>query len=104
MTSDRSAPPNAAAARGLVSRPDDDTPDNGDRLDRRHAKGVQLVHTLDSHVDLLFGDTRLFRYVYCPDTPAVESPKPYFHPLRTLAGETVTCFRPHDHLWHTGLA
>jgi hypothetical protein len=33
-----------------------------------------------------------------------ESPKPYFHPLRTLAGEEVTLFRPHDHPWHTGLA
>jgi hypothetical protein len=42
--------------------------------------------------------------VYEPATPADEAPKPYFHPLRTLAGNDVTVFRPHDHLWHTGLA
>lgn len=50
------------------------------------------------------GDVELFRYTYRPDTPAFECPCPYFHPLRTLVGETVTCHRPHDHRWHKGLA
>ena len=31
-------------------------------------------------------------------------PKPYLHPVRTLAGELVTAFRPHDHVWHKGIA
>lgn len=43
------------------------------------------------------------RYVFSPDTPLRESPKPYLHPLRTLAGEVVTLLRPHDHVWHRGI-
>ncbi len=35
---------------------------------------------------------------------AKESPKPYFHPLTSLAGDTLTNFRPNDHPWHHGLA
>jgi hypothetical protein len=34
---------------------------------------------------------------------AGESPKPFWHPLRTLAGATVTDLRPADHPWHKGL-
>ncbi|WP_415856434.1 PmoA family protein [Sinomonas sp. G460-2] len=43
-------------------------------------------------------------YTYRATDAQRESPRPYFHPLRTRAGETVTVFRPHDHLWHKGLA
>jgi hypothetical protein len=46
----------------------------------------------------------LFRYVYRPPEPAVESPRPYFHPVRTLTGDVVSIYRPHDHVWHKGLA
>ncbi|KGM08569.1 DUF6807 domain-containing protein [Cellulomonas bogoriensis] len=46
----------------------------------------------------------LFRYVYRPDDAPVESPRPYLHPVRTTAGEVVTLFRPHDHVWHKGIA
>jgi hypothetical protein len=46
----------------------------------------------------------LFRYTFDPDTPAFECPCPYFHPVRTLAGEVVTVHRPHDHRWHKGIA
>jgi hypothetical protein len=45
----------------------------------------------------------ILRYVYEPEMPVFESPKPYIHPMRTLAGDVVTCFRPHDHRWHKGL-
>jgi hypothetical protein len=45
----------------------------------------------------------LVRYVHRPDPRPAESPKPYIHPLRTLAGDVVTCYRPHDHRWHKGL-
>jgi hypothetical protein len=64
---------------------------------------TSLTHTLGRHVELHAGDRLLFRYDYAPDIPAVEAPKPGFHPLGTLAGETVTLFRPHDHRWHQGL-
>jgi hypothetical protein len=50
------------------------------------------------------GDTALFHYVYRPDMPRYESPKPYLHPVRTLAGDVVTAYRPHDHVWHKGIA
>ncbi|HVV18283.1 MAG TPA: PmoA family protein [Pseudonocardiaceae bacterium] len=50
------------------------------------------------------GGVELFGYSYDPDTPAFECPCPYFHPLRTLVGEVVTGYRPHDHRWHKGLA
>ena len=43
-------------------------------------------------------------YVYRPDVAQLESPRPYFHPLTTLGGETVTQSRPADHVWHQGLS
>jgi Methane oxygenase PmoA len=46
----------------------------------------------------------LFRYVYRPDDPPLESPRPYLHPVRTLAGEPVTDCRPVDHPWHKGIS
>jgi Family of unknown function (DUF6807) len=46
----------------------------------------------------------LFRYVYRPRDPQRESPRPYFHPLATLGGDVVSAYRPHDHVWHKGLA
>ncbi|NLX10708.1 MAG: hypothetical protein GXY36_13710 [Chloroflexi bacterium] len=65
---------------------------------------LQMVHTLGRHVDLAWGEQPLFRYVYQPDTPSLESPRPYFHPLHTLAGDVITGFRPNDHRWHHGLS
>src|SRR6478735_2348298 len=49
-------------------------------------------------------DVELFRYTYVPDTPQFESPKPYLHPIRTRSGHLVSLFRPHDHVWHKGIA
>jgi len=49
------------------------------------------------------GDVEIVTYVYRPDAPAAEAPKPYFHPLRTLTGGSVTNYRPWDHRWHKGL-
>ena len=46
----------------------------------------------------------LFRYVYRPDDPPLESPRPYLHPVRTLGGEVVTDCRPADHPWHKGIS
>jgi hypothetical protein len=46
----------------------------------------------------------LFRYVYRPDDPPLESPRPYFYPVRTLSGVLVTENRPEDHLWHKGIS
>ncbi|QYM79259.1 PmoA family protein [Horticoccus luteus] len=46
----------------------------------------------------------LCRYVYASAEAANESPRPYFHPLNSLAGDTLTNFRPNDHPWHHGLS
>ena len=65
---------------------------------------LKLQHTLDESIVALVDDRPLFRYVYRSTVDQWETPKPFFHPLRTLAGNTVTIHRPHDHLWHHGLA
>jgi hypothetical protein len=62
-----------------------------------------MVHVLDAHLDVLWGEVPLCRYVYRPEIPQLESPKPYFHPVRSLAGDLVTAYRPHDHVWHKGI-
>ncbi len=49
-------------------------------------------------------DVELARYVFEPWDARRESPRPYFHPLRTLAGDVVSLYRPHDHVWHKGIA
>ena len=64
---------------------------------------LKLEHTFHEAVTLSFDGQELFRYVYWPDMPQNESPKPYFHPVYTLAGNEVTCYRPHDHIWHKGI-
>jgi hypothetical protein len=48
--------------------------------------------------------TELFRYVYRPGEAELESPRPYLHPVRTLGGDVVSLYRPHDHVWHKGIA
>jgi hypothetical protein len=42
------------------------------------------------------------RYVWDPQLPATVSPRPYLHPVTTLAGTTVTGFMPADHRHHLG--
>jgi hypothetical protein len=65
---------------------------------------LRVTHELGRSVTVRDGDVDLFTYVYQPATAALESPKPYLHPLRTRAGEVVSLFRPHDHVWHKGIA
>jgi len=65
---------------------------------------VTLLHTIDESITAQVDGRELFRYVYRSAVDQWETPKPFFHPLRTLAGNTVTIHRPHDHLWHHGLA
>ncbi|WP_458111987.1 PmoA family protein [Arthrobacter sp. R1-13] len=43
-------------------------------------------------------------YTYVPDDAQQESPRPGFQTLRTLAGDALSVFRPHDHTWHKSLA
>jgi hypothetical protein len=79
-------------------------------LDGRPGTGAGLtVHDSGTEVTVLDrtdegGGTELLRYVYRPDTPGLESPKPYLHPMRTRSGRLVSLFRPWDHVWHKGLS
>ncbi|HEY3506205.1 MAG TPA: PmoA family protein [Actinocatenispora sp.] len=66
--------------------------------------GPMLVHEQERSVRLRIDDVELFRYVYRPWDAQRESPRPYLHPVRTLGGDVVSLFRPHDHVWHKGIA
>jgi hypothetical protein len=64
---------------------------------------LHIDHAVDRSVTVSADRVELFTYVYRPDTPRIESPKPYLHPIRTMAGDLVSLFRPHDHVWHKGI-
>lgn len=66
--------------------------------------GLTLTHEHGRSLRVLRSGHELLRYVYEPWDPQFESPRPYFHPLRTLGGREVSLYRPHDHVWHKGLA
>jgi len=51
--------------------------------------------TLDGHEVAEYQDGSRIR--------AVSSPRPYLHPVRTLAGTVVTDHQPLDHVWHLGV-
>jgi hypothetical protein len=61
-------------------------------------------HAVGRSIQVTAGEGELFTYVYNADDPQYESPRPYFHPMRTLTGDLVTVYRPWDHLWHKGLS
>jgi hypothetical protein len=63
-----------------------------------------MLNFLPDAVEMVHGQQRLFRYVFQPQTPADEAPRPYFHPVCTLRGVVVTEFRPPDHRWHHGIS
>ncbi|MFE2752918.1 PmoA family protein [Actinosynnema sp. NPDC059335] len=65
---------------------------------------LAVRHEVGSSLTVGDGEVDLLRYVYVPDTPTLESPKPFLHPLRTRSGRVVSLFRPHDHVWHKGIA
>ncbi|AVT35660.1 PmoA family protein [Plantactinospora sp. BB1] len=65
--------------------------------------GLAVSHDVGRSVRVGWRGAELFHYVYTPPEPREEAPRPYLHPLRTLAGNVVSLYRPHDHLWHKGL-
>ncbi|MBQ0983564.1 PmoA family protein [Streptomyces sp. F63] len=64
---------------------------------------LTVTHVHGERISVACGGVELMAYVYRPDPEPYESPKPYVHPLRTLAGRAVTGYRPNDHRWHKGL-
>ncbi|MBF9129366.1 PmoA family protein [Plantactinospora sp. S1510] len=69
----------------------------------RPSSGLTVTHDVGRSVRVGWHGTELFDYVYTPEEPRAESPRPYLHPMRTLAGNVVSLYRPHNHLWHKGL-
>lgn len=66
---------------------------------------LELRHVEGRHVEIATtAGSLLWRYVYAPETPANEAPRPYAHPVCSLGGDVLTNFRPHDHPWHHGLS
>lgn len=51
---------------------------------------------------LLVDGVEVARYVLAPDLDPRHGPRPYLHPVRTLAGTVVTDALPADHVWHLG--
>ena len=65
---------------------------------------IRIEHETDRAVSLFHQERLLCRYVYVSQQPEIEAPRPYFHPLNSLGGDTLTNFRPNDHPWHHGLS
>ncbi|WP_416983959.1 PmoA family protein [Streptomyces sp. T028] len=57
----------------------------------------------DAPVVLRVAGRPVGRYVTRPELPARLSPRPYLHPVTTLAGTEVTELTPADHLHHLGV-
>jgi hypothetical protein len=64
---------------------------------------LKLIHALGDYVEAQRKGRVLFRYNYAPSYDPWEARKPFMHPICTLGGDEITCFRPHDHVWHKGL-
>jgi hypothetical protein len=64
--------------------------------------GLRLLQGAE-RLEILVGDVAIATYVFVPDAPAAEAPKPYLSPLRSLSGAPMSIYRPWDHRWHKGL-
>ena len=50
------------------------------------------------------GGREVAHYVWRPELPQFTAPRPYLHPVRTLAGRLVTDARPHSHTHQLGIS
>lgn len=65
---------------------------------------LEIIRADDHTIEIGCAGQSLFSYVFRPETPGDESPRPYVHPVRTLSGAELTNFRPNDHRWHHALS
>jgi hypothetical protein len=65
---------------------------------------LAITHDVGTGITVRSGAATLMRYRYSPEEAQFESPRPYIHPVSTLGGRLVSVFRPHDHVWHKGIA
>ncbi|WP_431975565.1 PmoA family protein [Micromonospora haikouensis] len=66
--------------------------------------GLRVRHDIGTAVTVGVRDRDLVSYVYGAEPDPWECPAPFFHPVRTTAGNLVSAHRPHDHRWHKGVA
>ena len=72
------------------------------RRDERRPRGVVISLRHDeTEVTALADDLELFRVPAWRGATGVTTAVP---PVRTLRGDLVTLYRPHDHVWHKGIA
>lgn len=64
---------------------------------------VRITNDEPGRLSLEWAGGVLAEYVFEPRDVQLESPRPYFSPIRTLRGDLVSLFRPHDHVWHKGI-
>ncbi len=64
------------------------------------------MHSVDDgrRLSVSVRGSEVMHYVYRPDLPVEHSPRPFCHPIRTLAGTVITAAAPADHPWHYGLS
>jgi hypothetical protein len=60
--------------------------------------------TGDAPAVLRLADHTVAEYAWRPDLPTGLAPRPYLHPVRTLAGATVTELMPASHRHHLGVS
>jgi predicted dehydrogenase len=65
--------------------------------------GVPWARKLPSVRSLTIDGQEIAEYQDGSRIRAVSSPRPYLHPVRTLAGTVVTDHQPLDHVWHLGV-
>ncbi|MDG9674726.1 PmoA family protein [Micromonospora sp. DH14] len=65
---------------------------------------LRVRHDIGTAVTVSVRQQELVSYVYGAEADPWECPAPFFHPIRTTAGNLVSAHRPHDHRWHKGLA
>lgn len=73
-----------------------------DRRVRKEKNSMRITDHSDG-LDVIANDVTIAEYRLGAEIDAVNTPKPHFHPLRTLSGALVTDFAPEDHPWHHGL-
>ncbi|MFF0824566.1 PmoA family protein [Micromonospora haikouensis] len=72
--------------------------------DLPNSSALRVRHDIGTAVTVSVRHQELMSYVYGAETDPWECPAPFFHPIRTTAGNLVSAHRPHDHRWHKGLA
>jgi hypothetical protein len=63
-----------------------------------------MDHPGDGVATLSLGGTTVAEYVVRPEIDPLRGPRPYLHPVRTLAGTIVTDVLPADHPHHLGVS